>query len=123
PTTPAQDRRIARIRGHARLAAKPPVIPGRAEVPAREEGSDRVLFVWEGDRADGYGARERIVRSALDIAEAGMGVVLAIPAGAALDADAESISMQLGGAEAIRVLRISSGRSARAPDERIQAMA
>ena len=123
PTTPAQERRIARIRGHARLAAKLPVIPGKADAQVRGQERDCVLLVWEGGKADGHGARERIVRSALDLAAAGMEVVVAMPAGAALDADAEAVSTQLAGSGAIRFLRIASGRAARAPDERIQAMA
>lgn len=122
-TTPAQDRRIARIRGHARLAAKLPVIPQRAEAPAREQVGDRVLLLWEGGKAGGYGDLERVVRSALAIAAAGMEVAVAMPAGATLDRDAESVSMQLAGSGTIRFLRIASTRVARAPDERIQAMA
>src|SRR5690606_16249491 len=65
-TTSAQDRRTARIRGHARLAAKLPVIPAKVDAPERKQERDRVLLVWEGSRTDGHGARERVVRTALD---------------------------------------------------------
>ncbi|WP_132986702.1 glycosyltransferase [Luteimonas terricola] len=116
PTTPGQDRRIARIRGYARLAAKPPSIPRMAEDPARGQGRQCVLLVWEGGGAAGYGGRERVARSAEYLAAAGLEVVIAVPGGAALDAGfVES--------EAIRLLRMKAGSAARAPDDRIQAMA
>lgn len=122
-TTPAQDRRIARIRGHARLAAKLPTIPRVADAPGRRQGRECVLLVWEGGEADGYGGWERIIRSAEDLTAAGLEVVIAVPGGAALDAEAGTISAKLAGSEAIRFLRIKAGRAGRAPDERIQAMA
>src|SRR5690606_7857733 len=116
--------RIARIRGHARLAAKLPVIPAKVDAPERKQERDRVLLVWEGSRTDGHGARERIVRTALDLAAAGVEVVVAIQAGAALDADAESLSTQLAGSGSpVGCMRIDAGRTVRAPDERIQALA
>lgn len=125
-TTPAQDRRIARIRGHARLAAKLPEIPrkAKAQAPALAQERDRVLVVWEGGKVAGFGARERLIGSALGLAAAGLDVVVATPTGgAALDADAEEVAARLAGSPGIACVRVTLGRSRRAPDERIQAAA
>lgn len=126
PTTPAQDRRIARIRGHARLAAQLPHIPrkDRAAVPTPARERERILIVWEGGKADSFGSRERLVSSTLGMAAAGLDVVVAIPTGgAALDADAEAVATRVAGSPEINCLRFTLGRALRAPDERIKAMA
>lgn len=123
PTTPAEDEKIARLRGYARLALKPLTVPRKVGSVTRGNGQQMVLLLWEGVEASGFGARQRCVRLAGELASADMGVVIVLPGDRLLDADAETIAGSVAEYPAIHMVRMKCGLRQLPPDEGIQTAA
>ncbi|WP_222928119.1 glycosyltransferase [Luteimonas viscosa] len=117
PTTVTEDEAIARLRGFARLALKPPSIPRRADGQLRSGGRQSVMLVLEGHEKECFGARDRAVRLARELAASGMQVSLVIPGGAALDLISQSILKELDALDGVAMVRLKADPEGVAPDE------
>src|SRR5690606_25516242 len=117
PTTATEDEAIARLRGFARLALKPPTVPRRADGQMRPVGGQSIMLVWECHERGCFGARDRVVRLACELAATGMRVSLVMPGGAALDLAARSVLDELGACDRVGLVRLKAGPEGVAPDE------